>query len=59
MEVRLSALSAGCHLPPERFLVLILVRGSVGPWAIVQLEGLDPPRIQLPPRECNPRPYGL
>jgi hypothetical protein len=40
MTVRLSALHTGCPLPPERFLVLIYVRGRVEPRAIVGLEGL-------------------
>jgi hypothetical protein len=40
MTVRLSALSASRSLPPERFLVLISVRGWVDPRAIVQLEGI-------------------
>jgi hypothetical protein len=40
MVVRLSALCAGCPLPPGRFLVLISVRGWVDPRAIVWLEGL-------------------
>jgi hypothetical protein len=39
-RLRLSALRAGCHLPPGRFLVLISVRGWVKPWPIVRLEGL-------------------
>jgi hypothetical protein len=39
MAVRLSALSAGRPLSPGRFLVLISVRGSVDPRAIVRLEG--------------------
>jgi hypothetical protein len=40
MKVRLSALSAGCPLPPGIFLVLISVRGYLDPRAIVRLEGL-------------------
>jgi hypothetical protein len=40
MAVRLSALSAGLPLLQGRFLVLISVRGWVGPRAIVGLEGL-------------------
>jgi hypothetical protein len=35
MVVRLSALSAGLPLPPERFPVLISVTASVDPGAII------------------------
>jgi hypothetical protein len=40
MAVRLSASHVGRALPPGRFLILIFVRGSVNPRAIVRLEGL-------------------
>jgi hypothetical protein len=40
MAVRLSALCPGLPLPPERFLVLISLRGWVGPRAVIRPEGL-------------------
>jgi hypothetical protein len=40
MVVRLSASRAGRPLPPGRFLVLIFVKDSVDPRAIMRLEGL-------------------
>jgi hypothetical protein len=45
MAVRVSALRAGRHLPPRRFLVLISLRGLVDPRAIVLLEGLGQLKI--------------
>jgi hypothetical protein len=59
MAVRLSALCAGCPLPPGRFLVLSSVRGWADPRTTVQLEGLGRLKIiQWPHRESNPQPAG-
>jgi hypothetical protein len=53
MAVRLSALCAGCFLPPRWFQILISVRGWVDPRAIVWLEGLG--KLKNPPRrDSNP-----
>jgi hypothetical protein len=41
MAASLSVLRAGRLLPPEKFLVLIRIRSSVGPRAMVRLEGID------------------
>jgi hypothetical protein len=41
MAMRLSALRAGRPLPSGRFIMLISVRDSVDPGAMVQLEGLE------------------
>jgi hypothetical protein len=40
MAIRLSALSAGSALPPERLRILISVTGWVKPRAVVWQEGL-------------------
>jgi hypothetical protein len=57
--VNLSALRAGCSLPPGRFLVLISVRGWVDPSARVRLEGLGQLEKNPPHRDSNPRSSGL
>jgi hypothetical protein len=54
MAVRLSASRASRPLLPGRVLVIISVRGWVDPRAIVRLEGIGQPKIQLPHRESNP-----
>jgi hypothetical protein len=58
MAVRLSALRAGRPLPP-RFLVLISVRGSVDPRAIVQLEGLGQVKNPMTSSEIDPATFRL
>jgi hypothetical protein len=58
--VRLSVLHTGHPLPPGRFLVLISIRGSFDPRAIVQLEGLVKLKKKNPPLwDLNPRPSCL
>jgi hypothetical protein len=59
MAVRLSALSAGHTLPPEIFLVLISVRGSVDPKAIVLLERLDQLKSPVSPSGLEPVSFRL
>jgi hypothetical protein len=59
MAVRLSALSAGRPLPPGRFLVLISVRGSVNPCAIVPLEGLSQSKNPMTSSGTEPATFRL
>jgi hypothetical protein len=59
MAVRWSALWAGRHLTPIRFLVLISVRGWVDPRAIVRPERLGELKKNLTHRDLNPRPSCL
>jgi hypothetical protein len=59
MAVRLSALRAGCPLPSERFLMLISVRGWVGPRAMVRLEGLDQLNNPVTSSEIEPATFRL
>jgi hypothetical protein len=48
MAVKLPALRSGRSLPPERFLILISLRGWVDPRAIVRLEGLAELKYPMP-----------
>jgi hypothetical protein len=59
MAVTLSALRARPPLPPGRFLVLISVRGSVDPRAIVRLEGLGQLKIPMTSSEIEPATFRL
>jgi hypothetical protein len=56
MALRLSALHAGCPLPPRKIPGTISVRGWVDPRATVRLEGLSKLKINPPHRDLNPRP---
>jgi hypothetical protein len=59
MAVRLSALRTVRALTPERFLVLIPVRGSVIPKATARLERLDELKKRITLSGNEPRPFGL
>jgi hypothetical protein len=59
MAVSLSILRAGPPLPPGKFLVLISVRGSVDPRAIVGLEGLGKLKKKSTSTEREPATFRL
>jgi hypothetical protein len=59
MALRLSALRAGRHLPPRKFLVLISVRGRVDPRDIVRLESLGQFKNPIISSENEPATFRL
>jgi hypothetical protein len=59
MVARSSALRAGRFLPPEKFLVLIFLRGRIDPRAILQLEGLGQLKKNLPHLGLEPEIFQL
>jgi hypothetical protein len=59
MAVRLPALSAGRRLPTGRFRVLMYVRESVDPRAIVRLEGLGLLKNPMASSEIETATYRL
>jgi hypothetical protein len=59
MAMRLSALRAGRPLPPGRFLILISIRGSVDPRAIVRLEELGQLQNRMSSSAIEPATFWL
>jgi hypothetical protein len=55
----MSALLAGCPLPPGRVLVFISVRGWVDPRAIVRLEGLGQLKSAMTSSGIEPTTFRL
>jgi hypothetical protein len=59
MVVRLKVLRAGSALPPESFLVLIFVSGSVNPSVMLQLEGIGKLKISMTSSGLEPATFRL
>jgi hypothetical protein len=59
MAVSLSALRAGRPLPPGILLVLICIRGSIDPGAIMRLEGLGQLKNPMTSSEIEPETFRL